>query len=287
MNHSPPTRTSSFWHAIDAVLIINLDHRVERWEQLCAESAGLIPEDKLHRIPAVLGSNIPGFGQAPWFRGGSRANTWAARGGCVLAHRRALETARQAGWERVLILEDDATFDDDFISHLDSLQAMLFESALKWDICYFGFTHPQGPFRTLAQLDDERHLAQIFGCKCTHAYLLNAPLRDWLVEHLPDESSIWSWLAVNRAIDRWYLDTLGKHFQVLAISPSLIIQRDDYSDIVSRVTHHFNGDSDHLEVPMVLGATAFDARYFLRIQATRLGRLYNYVSALRKRISGF
>jgi len=278
---------SSFWQAIDAVLIINLDHRIERWEQLRAESESLIPREKLHRVPAVLGSKIAGFGEAPWFRGGSRANTWGARGGCVLAHRRALEMARKAGWERILILEDDATFDEEFSSHLDSLESALFKSKLDWDICYLGFTEPQGPFNTLTRLSESRQLARIYGCKCTHAYLVKAPLRDWLLEQLPDESTIWNWIAINRAIDRWYLSMLGKRFQVLAVSPSIILQKDDFSDIVCRVTHYFSESSSSSLIPVASGSSTFGLRYFLRIQMTRLGRIYNYISALRKRCAGF
>ncbi len=269
------------------MLVINLDHRIERWEQLRAESEGIVPLEKLHRVSAVLGSKIPGFGKAPWFRGGNRANTWAARGGCVLAHRRALEMARRAGWERILILEDDATFDGEFSSHLDSLEAALFKSKLDWDICYLGFTEPQGPFDTLARLSESRQLARIYGCKCTHAYMVNAKLRDWLLDQLPDESTIWSWLSVNRAIDRWYLTTLGKRFQVVAVSPSIILQKDDFSDIVGRVTHYFSESLNHCSIPVRSGSPTFGFRYFMRIQATRLGRLYNYFSALRKRFAGF
>lgn len=205
----------------------------------------------------------------------------------MLAHRRALETARRAGWQRVLILEDDATFDADFVKSMDALQTELFESQLKWDICYLGFTHPQGPFETMAHLPGERHLTRIYGCKCTHAYLVNASLRDWLLEQFPDESQIWAWLAVNRAIDRWYMATLGQKFRVIAVSPSLIIQRSDFSDIVSRVTNHFGEDSGRLTIPVAHRSPTFAIRYFLRIQLTRCSRLYNHLSALRKRFSGF
>jgi GR25 family glycosyltransferase involved in LPS biosynthesis len=277
----------SFWHAIDAVLVINLDHRIERWEQLRVESKDLIPPEKLHRVPAVLGSEIPGYGKAPWFRGGSRAKTWAGRGGCVLAHRRALEMAKRAGWERILILEDDAAFDEEFNNHLDSLETALFKSKLDWDICYLGFTEPQGPYNTLFRLSETRQLVRIYGCKCTHAYIVNAPLRDWLLGQFPDESTIWSWLAVNRAIDRWYLSTLGKYFQVLAVSPSIIVQKDEFSDIVGRVTHYFSESSSRSIIPVASGSPTFGLRYFLRIQATRLERVYNYISAIRKRVAGF
>lgn len=281
------TGQTLFWDAIDAVLVINLDHRPERWKQLCAEAEGIVPAGKLHRVSAVLGREILGFGKPPWFRGGDRANTWAARGGCVLAHRRALETARAAGWNRVLILEDDAVFEPDFTSCLSGLQSALLDSKSKWDVCFLGFTHPQGPFRTVVQLSDKRHLTQIYGCKCTHAYLVNLQMRNWLLERLPDESTIWSWLAVNRAIDRWYQSVMGKEFTVVAVSPSLIVQRDDFSDIVNRVTTHFSDGSDHLEIPLSPHPVLFPLRYFLRIQATRITRIYNYFSAIRKRISGF
>jgi GR25 family glycosyltransferase involved in LPS biosynthesis len=277
----------SFWSEIDAVLVINLDHRIERWESLCAEAEGIIPAGKLHRISAVLGTEIAGVGEAPWFRGGKRAATWAGRGGCVLAHRRALETARAAGWGRVLILEDDATFDADFIASLRGLETALFHSETQWDICFLGFTHPQGPFRTVAQLTGGRHLAQIYGCKCTHAYLLNAELRDWVLEQLPDESTIWPWLAVNRAIDRWYQSQLGKTFLVLAVSPQLILQRDDFSDIVRRVTSHFSEGSNHLSIPLTPPSGTYVVRYFIQTQMAKIGRAYNHLSAWKKRFSGF
>jgi GR25 family glycosyltransferase involved in LPS biosynthesis len=282
-----PAAAPSFWHAIDAVLVINLDHRIERWEQLRVESADLIPPEKLHRVPAVLGSEIPGFGKPPWFRGGNRANTWAGRGGCVLAHRRALELAKRAGWERILILEDDAAFDEEFTSLLNALESALFKSKLAWDICYLGFTEPQGPFKTLVTLSATRQLTRMYGCKCTHAYIVNAPLRDWLLVQLPDESTIWSWLAVNRAIDRWYLSTLGKSFHVLAVSPSIILQKDEFSDIVGRVTHYFSESSSHCSIPITSESPTYGLRYFLRTQTTRLGRVYNYLSAIRKRFAGF
>lgn len=278
---------SPFWQAIDAVLVINLDHRIERWEQLRVDSEGLIPAEKLHRVSAVLGSEIPGFGKPPWFRGGNRAKTWGARGGCVLAHRRALEMARQAGWGRVLILEDDAIFDAEFASDLDSLEASLIQSNLGWDICYLGFTEPQGPYDTVARLSATRQIARLFGCKCTHAYLVNAQLRDWILAQLPDESTIWSWLSVNRAIDRWYLSTLGKHFTVLAVAPSLILQKDDFSDIVGKVTHYFSESTERSRIPVGSGSASFGFRYFLSIQAARFGLICNHLSALRKRFSGF
>jgi GR25 family glycosyltransferase involved in LPS biosynthesis len=103
-----------FWQMIDGVFVINLDQRADRWTQFQAAASGIIPPEKLHRLPARLGREISGFGQRPWFRGGKRDRTWAARAGVTQSHRQALLKAREAGWRTVLILEDDVNFAPDF-----------------------------------------------------------------------------------------------------------------------------------------------------------------------------
>lgn len=289
LSTSPPVEAavSALWEAIDAVLVLNLDHRTERWEHLRVATAGLIPAGKLHRVPAVMGNQLPGFGLAPWFRGRKRDSTWAARGGCVLAHRQALETANKAGWNHVLILEDDVSFDENLTNCLNSLHTALFESALKWDVCYLGYTDPRGPFLDLASLSGEIRLTQVFGCNCAHAYLLGAAPRDWLLAHMPDKFTIWSWLAHNRAVDRWYRNILGQQFRVIALSQSLINQSAGFSDIVGRDTHYIEEGVHRLCLPETKTASTYALRYLLRIQLTRLAQFYDRLRSIRKRHSGF
>ena len=290
-----PVETSAaplpFWDLIDAVLVINLDQRPERWARLQAATRGLIPAEKLHRVPAIFGRELPGFGQRPWFRGRRRDLTWAARAGCTLSHRRALATAREAGWGTVLILEDDVEFSSNFAPLAASLHAALAPGgpAAASDLYYLGYTDPEGPARSLAALGPQYHLAQVYGCNCAHAYVVTARVRNWLLARLPDETHIWSWLAHKRAVDRWYLRTLGRHFQVTAVAPSLVNQLAGFSDIVGRAIDYVAQDGHRLTVAPGSGAGPLGYAFGMCAHSLRNRALdaYDAFRALGKRLHGF
>jgi hypothetical protein len=277
------------WDLLDAVLVLNLDQRPERWESLRAQARGLVPEGKLHRVPAVLGKALPGFGRPPWFRGRKRDTTWAARGGCVLAHRRALDLARAKGWSRVLILEDDVEFSPTFAALAAPLGARLAPGGDPWEICYLGYTDPQGPARTLAVLGAAPHrLAEVFGCNCAHAYVVSAAARDWLLARLPDETTIWPWLVRRRAVDRWYRRVLGARFRVLAVSPSAINQAAGFSDIVGKETLYQATGAHTLEVVATpTSDAAFATRRAARVFFNRILDFYDALRGFLKRLRGF
>lgn len=224
MSTSPPL--------VDGVLVINLDERQDRWqgflEQVSARLSPLVPT----RLPAVKGIALPGFGQKPWFHGRKRDRTWAGRAGCTLSHRSAIAKASEKGWKRVLILEDDIELAPAFETVLGALPRVL--DSEKWDICYLGYTDPIGPFRERATLPQGYRLDQLYGCNTTHAYLVNQSAYRFLLDRLPTESTVWHWLTRNRAIDRWYARTLSGHLIVLAVSQSIINQKNDISDITGR-----------------------------------------------------
>lgn len=213
------------------ICIINLDSRTDRWDALQQQIVNHFRGLELQRISATAGKGIPGFGKAPYFRGKDRDQTWAARGGCVLSHREALLHAKSKGWSHLLVLEDDI--------HINAKPDPVFLSALKdalksfhFDACYFGYTDPVPPSRELIDLGMGRGLHQVFGCNTAHAYLLTASAIDWILERLPSPSSIWPWLSRHRAIDRYYSRNLSPALTVLALSPSLILQKPCYSDIL-------------------------------------------------------
>ncbi len=81
----------SGWDLVDAVLYINLEHRVDRREHLLGELGRIgVPASKIHRVDAV------------------RRDVGAL--GCTLSHIKALELILEKGWDRVLVLEDDFTW---------------------------------------------------------------------------------------------------------------------------------------------------------------------------------
>jgi GR25 family glycosyltransferase involved in LPS biosynthesis len=276
------------WDLVDAVLLINLDLREDRWEHFLTVSAGIIPPEKLHRIPAVLGKALPGYGIKPWFHGRKRDLTWAARAGCTLSHRRALALAQSNGWQTVLILEDDVAMDASCCGLFPAIAESLTRHDNAWHICYLGFTDPVAPCRVLQQIDGSHQLFEIAGCSTTHAYLIKPQARAWILAQLPDESAIWRWLSRHRAIDRWYKTTLSRHFRITCISPAVLNQQAGFSDIAQRQSDYLGSGGHLIHVPERLARTSvFGLRRRLRSGSTHLRQICDLVRGFHKRLHGF
>ena len=286
MSEHPPQTLSAALPPGTGVCVINLDSRTDRWETFRREILPHFEGLPVDRISATLGTQIPGYGKAPFFRGRKRDRTWAARGGCTLSHRAALLHAKAKGWRNLLILEDDITIETtpapEFLNALQNA----FQST-HFDVCYLGFTDPVAPFRQLVELGSGYALHQVFGCSTTHAYLLSTHAMDCMLAALPTAESIWNWIARHRAIDRFLSRNLSPQLNVTALSPSLIIQRPCFSDIVGKEVaacaenHQTCIDSLHPQ------SNAFSAS--MRFQAAAFARA-GYLDRLRcvwKKLNGF
>jgi len=282
-----PLITASVWDRIDAIPVVNLDCRPERWADLLASANGIFPEGKLTRFSASYGREIPGFGKPPWFRGKLTDNRWAARAGCTLSHQRIVEKAVSNGWKTVLVLEDDADFSNVSEVELVAILENLLANTRKWDVCYLGYSKATGPARLVGTVGG-RDLCHVSGCATTHAYLINTTARDWLLQRLPSVESVWRWTARHRIIDRWYSWHLSRNLKVIAVSPALVPQAEGYSDIMQqkvdyntefpgRVTHNQTSES-HLR--FACSRICWRARGFLTL-------LYDSIRYIRKKYNGF
>lgn len=274
--------TPTFWDTLDGVLVVNLDARPDRWAAVQSLLAGRAPADKLNRLPATLGTALPGFGALPWFRGRKRDRTWAGRGGCTLSHRAAIELAQRQQWKTLLILEDDIEFSPECDLVLAALPAALANT--DWDVCYLGYTDPVTPYRKLAELPVGHSLFRISGASTTHAYLLRDTTFDWLLERLPTPGHIWHWTSIHRAIDRWYYRNLTRRFVVIAVSPAVINQQGGYSDITQR-----EHEKVHATRVMHAGHGAFVFRLLSlwRWACFRLAEPRDWLRGRIKRLGGF
>jgi len=215
------------------VCVINLDHRADRWREFEETMLRHLRPKAVHRISAVEGIKLAGFGEPPLFRGRARDRTWAARAGCTLSHRAALTHARECGWGGVLVLEDDVHVPQPLDAPtLEALRTFLANQ--RRDLCYFGFTDPVPPFRKLASLGGAHDAHQVFGCNTAHAYLCGKRAIDHLLDLLPAPADIWGWLSRHRAVDRFYYRNASPALEVTAVSPVLIDQRAGFSDIIGR-----------------------------------------------------
>jgi GR25 family glycosyltransferase involved in LPS biosynthesis len=274
----------------DGTLVINLDDRPERMTRIEELTVGQPHLSGWQRLPAVLGSRLGGFGNRPWFRGRKRDKAWAGRAGCVLSHRKAIETALNAGWNRVCILEDDVDFPQSFTPALDATISWLAAHEEQWQIAYLGFTEPAGPCQKLAGLTATRAVYRISGCATTHAYLLKREAMLWILNQLPVEAEIWPWLARHRAIDRWYSRHLARRFPVVAISPSLIGQVSDFSDIGQRNAGDERAGSFYDPIPsrlVVNSRAAHAVKSTLRNVRIAVLNRYDQVRSWRKHRNGF
>lgn len=218
----------------DGILVINLDHRPERLETFAKTATKHPLLESWQRLPAVSGVNLSGFGQRPWFRNRRRDRGWAGRAGCTLSHRKAIEQAKANGWKSVLILEDDVLPGDSFSQDAAEWLNHPVHETESWDVCYLGTSVPLGPSIHDTTLPKERSIYRIFGCSGAFAYILRHTTYDFILSHLPDETSIWPWVFQHRAIDRWYARNLSSHFRVSAVFPNLIGHYTSFSDIGQR-----------------------------------------------------
>jgi len=221
------------WGKVDGILVINMDDNPGRLENFMQQVGRLLPPQKLHRISAVAGRRVAGYGELPWFteRTGARAPFWGGTAGCALSHRRAVERARQEGWKNVLILEDDARLTPSRAA-LDMLESVL--TSLRGDyFLYLGFNRPTPYGTCLKRGADGVSLWRTEGVLATHAYLLPASMYERVLALLPEEESVWEWLSRYRAVDVLYRDFVAplKGVSVYALMPLMFSQSDEASDI--------------------------------------------------------
>jgi hypothetical protein len=93
---------------VEHILYINLEHRIDRQEQIMKTLSEHFPEEIIYRIPGILNTNCPAIGIAQ-------------------AHINALECAITNNWKHVLIMEDDMIFND-FEKNYKKLQDLMSSS---------------------------------------------------------------------------------------------------------------------------------------------------------------
>jgi GR25 family glycosyltransferase involved in LPS biosynthesis len=276
----------------EKVYVINLDVRTDRrkafekQESLWQETFGCLPS----RMVAVYGLSLPGYGLAPWFRtriAERRKRSWAGKAGCILSHRAVIQEAHRAGAETVLIVEDDAL--------LTREAAQLWEKAVSgwvgqlpedWAAVYLCSCRPQQPVQVAARTEEIR-LLEVSGASTTVAYLLNGRMFAALLDELPEQQAIWSWVAHHKAIDRWYSQNLNRFGRVYVCSPSIILQQQSGpSDIAATAESVDLFDYGHRDISLVEGKISYKVRYRLVQIQNRVGRWCSLIRWMVKRARG-
>lgn len=259
---------SKFWSQIDAALVVNLKHRTDRWERIHTILRRHLPEDKIVRIDAVLGVDLPGYNQPPWFRESTPervAKVKAGAAGCCLSHRKAIQTAKDAGYQRVLLLEDDADFYDELNTTQGDAVADVLEDDSAWDMFYLGFYQKLNKYHTVKSLSLDGkpfEIRRIRGPLYLHALVLNHRIFDRMLEELPEADDPWRWMTYWGSIDSWVQNRLGRDpgVRIWATEPKLVMQAATFSDIGGRMVSVEEGQGTHIRSTQI----SLDQRAFNR-----------------------
>ena len=176
------------------ILVINLDDRMERWEEIQQSFAGWPP---LERVSAVKDS--PG---------------WK---GCAKSHVKCIKMAKERQYPWVVILEDDCEVKADSLEQFRRLLPVLWKRKSEWDIFLGGCTS----VRIIKQVEAEPPIFQITGLT-THFCLYNSDVYDKIKEQYnpKNENSMIE-------IDLYYQKTL----RIFCTAPFLAVQKPGVSDI--------------------------------------------------------
>jgi len=205
----------------DAILYINLDHRIDRKEILLDQLAKLgVNQKKIHRISAVKHSS----------------NGYI---GTVLSHIKALDFAIVNNFNNALILEDDCLFFKKPLI-LNSLIDYFFDKIPVWDVFLLGGQF----FKT--KKTKYPHIINILKSYDCHAYAINKDYMKILkncfmesYEEIKNDSFAFQSAKVEQAILDVYWNKLQCRDNWYSLDVQLAIQNDSYSDNLNRQRNYF------------------------------------------------
>jgi GR25 family glycosyltransferase involved in LPS biosynthesis len=207
----------------DRVFVINLDSRPDRWHQIVLNlrQHGV---RNYERVSAIKPTPDLVPTQRNWLEtyhhlrqhglNGTDTSVDYAIGclGCKLSHMQVLRLALQRGYQRVLILEDDAEL---LPQAGATLQAALQELPPDWNLLYLMANHAKQP----QPVSD--HLVQVQCSATTGGYAVQRHFMTVLLEALQDDVE---------EIDVTYMK-LQPVVPMLCVKPHVARQRPGYSDI--------------------------------------------------------
>lgn len=165
----------NYTNYFDWIPVINLDKRPRRWDAFRRRLAAVEnwPFIEPERYSGVDGNIV----KCPkWFKAGP--GHW----GCAQSHIGILREAIDKGYNRILVMEDDVTFADNFsadvIKYLDKLPE-------DWDQAYLGGQHLKHKYNPATVINSS--VLRAYNINRTHCYALQSkffePLYGWLTDH--------------------------------------------------------------------------------------------------------
>lgn len=211
------TLTDLFDHSF----CINLDRRVDRWEE-CTLEFSKWNLTNIHRISAIDKDNLPE--NYPGIR--LQRGSWGALG-LLLTTLQILELALKNQYKSILIMEDDVYF----TSEVNNIENLISYVPSNWDMLYIGGNHNYHSKGHRAQpISINDHVLKCQHTFTTHCYAIKSHM------YLP---LIYSLSSFTNPIDVTYADVQKSH-NVYSIHPSVAKQREGFSDVEGTVRNYDN-----------------------------------------------
>jgi glycosyl transferase family 25 len=191
----------------DKVYCINLDRRVDRWDETINEFEKWGLKDYVERYSGIDGKDIEN-------------NTKINNGelGILLTHLKIITEAKEKNYKNILILEDDIEFTEK-INDIDDYMSLV---PTDWDMIYFGGNHNKHMGKSINFINDKIiKLNDTYGIHCV---ALNNSVYDVILEII---------IGKNKAIDVYYAD-IQKSYNCYGFNPSIALQRESFSDIQNK-----------------------------------------------------
>ena len=218
---------SRLYKFFDKIYCINLDNRPDRWRYVNNHFVKFGLKGKVERFSAIDVRNNSELRKHEKLLMDNYS--LLAMCGCMLSHRKIVESASHSGLENVLIFEDDVKILENNIADMHRSLSDL--GRLDWDVFYLGATY------LWALKPVGSHLVNISnGAYATHAIAYNHSVFDRVLEILPSEPLEYLLLdqfEVN-AVDKWLQSDLFDHSNFYGTNPITVVQGLQESDISAK-----------------------------------------------------
>jgi GR25 family glycosyltransferase involved in LPS biosynthesis len=191
----------------EEVYIINLDMFPERMERTVQELKKIGIVDFKRIAGVIYGEGEPGVER---------------RIGCAISHRNVILDAKERGLKKILVLEDDIEFSNNFVERIRLIEDFLKKD--DWEMFYFG-----GFIQELfgAETENINKAKRIFA---THCYAANSCSYDLILENVDNILS-----ERKRPIDVLFADNIHERGKTFIINPRVAFQYTGFSYICNEV----------------------------------------------------
>ena len=199
---------------IDKVFVINLERRKDRLEEFTEEYKKIIDDNKLERFDAIY---RPDHGCL----------------GCTLSHLEVVKQAKERGYKKIIIFEDDFQFIIDRQTFHNNLKDF-FDLNLDFKVCMLSYNIMNNelyPYNDLLSITTNVQTAS--------GYIVNSEYFDQLIECLSYgakelEKTHQHWNYINDQV--W--KSLQKDRKWFIFNERMGIQRESYSDLAGKIVNH-------------------------------------------------